>query len=236
MVKTKITSIRLDADLLEKASAFGLNVSRVCEVALQNEINRLILKKTDIVPKGTVGISKNSRIIVAEEKFKDITKVEVGDRVLSYNISTNGLEYSNVIDVGPLTSEKAFTTSKTIENAIGTKIEVLPYTKIFCWKRSVSDADWIPAKEIDSGLLAKTVSHKKASGSVHIVKVEENHVRDIFYRLEAYPNNNFFANSNPRRMLHYSQDYMPSVWAFPVKGYLGKIGILLEQGSIHPKE
>jgi len=106
---------------------------------------------------------------------------------------------------------------------------------IFCWSKSFWNADWISAKDVSSGFMVKTVSHKKSSGSTHIMKVKENHAQDIFYRLEVYPNNNFFANSNPRRKLHYINDYMPSVWAFPVKGYLGQIGILLEQVNIRAK-
>lgn len=234
MVKTKVTSIRLNSDLLEKVSAFGLNVSRVCEFALQNEINKLILNE-NVVPKGTVGISKNSRIIMANKKFKNIKRIKVGDKVLSHNILTDRFEDANVIDVGPLTPEKTFTTSITIVNTAGTEIEVLPGTKIFCRPETFSEVDWIPAKDIRHGFLVSTASPKSSIGGSRIVNVNENHIHDFFFRLEVYPNNCFFANSNIRRKLHYMNDYMSSVWTFPVKGYLGQIGILLEQDIIHPK-
>lgn len=230
-----MTSIRLSADLLEKASAFGLNVSKICEAALQNEVNKLILNESIIVPKGIFGISKNSRIIMSSGEVKNIRKIKVRDKVLSYNLSTDRLEDANVLDVGPLTSENAFATSITIENAIGTKIELLPDTKIFCWPKNFSEANWISAKDIRPNFSVRTTSHKRSSGSTLIVKVKKNHVKDVFYRLEVYPNNSFFANSNPRRKFHYINDYMPSVWGFPIKGYLGQIGTLLEQSSIRGK-
>jgi len=232
MHRTKVTSIRLDAGLLEKATAFGLNISKVCETALENEVSKAILNESIVIPEGIVGLIKGSRIIMAERKFKEIEKVRAGDRVLSRNESTDRLEETNVIDVGPLTSEKAFAAFVTIENAGGTQIELLPDTKIFCWRNSFSDACWLPAKDIRPSFLVSTVSHKGSPGSTYITKVKENHIHSIFYRLELYPSNNFFANSNPRRKLHYVDDYMSSIWTFPIKGRLGQISSLLERSNM----
>lgn len=236
MTNTKVTSVRLDANLLEKASAFGLNVSKVCEAALKNELNKLILHEGVVVPKGIVGVSRNTRILMANEKYRNITRVHVGDKVVSNNPFTDKLEEANVIDVGPLTEEKAFLTYLTIENATGTVIKVLPDTMIFCWKDVFSDADWVPARNISRGFSAVSVSKKRASGASGIISVKEVHTPDVFYRLEIYPYNNFFANSNQIRKLHYVNDYMPSVWTFPVKGYMGQIGSLLEHKKIHSKD
>ena len=41
MAETKVTSIRLPADLLEKARDLGLNVSKVCENCLRKAVNKL---------------------------------------------------------------------------------------------------------------------------------------------------------------------------------------------------
>jgi len=41
MVETKVTSIRLPADLLAKARDLGLNVSKVCENALRVAVSKL---------------------------------------------------------------------------------------------------------------------------------------------------------------------------------------------------
>lgn len=225
---SKVTSIRLDAELLDKATAFGLNISKFCAFALKKELNKLVLN-LGIVSEETMGISKHSRVIMAGEKFKAITKIKVGDRVLSYNQLTNRIEEANVIDVGPLTPENAFVAPTTIENSGGTKIQVLPGTKIFCRQGNLSNDDWFPAREIRSGFLAPTISHKSHFlGSTGINKVSKGYVRDNFFRLEVYPNNSFFANSNRRRKAHYIEDYGVSVWAFLIKGYLGQIGYLLE--------
>jgi len=232
MRKTKVTSIRLDADLLEKATAFGLNISRVCEASIQNEINKQLLDENIIVPRGINGISKNSRVIMDGRKFKSIKKIKAGEKVLSQDVFSNKLETANVIDVGPLTSDEAVMRRITIKNSSGTMIQALPDTPIFCWTSSLSQANWIAAKDVKQGFLAKSVSCKSSGGSTHIMKVEKEYVQDVFYRLEVYPNNNFFANSNVRRKLHYIDDLMPSVWTFPVKGYLGQIGTLLEQNRI----
>jgi len=230
--KTRVTSIRLDLDLLEKAAAFGINVSRFCEYTLRREVNRRLLD-LGVVPVGTAGISRKSRIIMADERFKEISKIKVGEGVISYNPATDRVEDANVIDVGPLTSEDTFATTITIENGAGTGIEVLPDTRIFCWQDSYSKADWLPAKDIRAGYFVTVASHKSyAGGSTRIERTVKNHVRDIFLKLEVYPNNSFFANSNPRRKMRYFEDYPASVWAFPIKGYLGKIGVMLEESQI----
>ena len=41
MVETKVTSIRLPKDLLEKAQDLGLNVSKVCENCLRKAVSKL---------------------------------------------------------------------------------------------------------------------------------------------------------------------------------------------------
>lgn len=231
---TKVTSIRINADLLDKATAFGINISKFCEVALSKELNRLTLN-LGIVPEGTMGISKHSRIIMAGEKFKNITKIRVGDRVLSYNELTGRVEEANVIDVGLLTQEDAFVTPITIENNGGTKIQILPGTKIFCRQRNLSNNDWLTARDIQRDFLIPMISHKSHFfGSTLIGRVSKEYARGSFFRLEVYPNNSFFANSNLRRKTHYIEDYGASVWAFLVKGYLGQIGCLLEQGRQTP--
>lgn len=223
-----MTSIRLDADLLEKAAAFNINLSRLCEYTLRREVNERILDLS-VVPVGVTGISRKSRVIMTNKKFKDVTKIKAGERVMSYNPTARRVEEANIIDVGPLTPEGAFVTTTIIEDNIGTRIEVLPDTKIFCWKDSFGESDWYPAKNIQAGYHVSTASPKSfAGGSTRIQKVRKNHVRDVLFKLEVYPNNSFFANSNPRRKTHYLEDYLPSVWAFPLKGYLGQIGRLLQ--------
>ena len=47
MGKKKITTMRMDADLLKKAHDLGLNVSKVCENALKDAINRMDVSKTE---------------------------------------------------------------------------------------------------------------------------------------------------------------------------------------------
>jgi hypothetical protein len=238
MSERRVTSIRLNADLLERASAYGFNLSRLCEAALQNELNKRLMDEGMIPSKGAVGISRNSRIVMNGQKFKNIERLNVGDKVVSFNLSSNRFEEANVIDVGPLTLNEAFATVITIENSGGTKIDVLPDTQIYCWMphKSSSSADWISASDIQEGYYISTRSHKSASfGSTTISKVKKTHVRDVFYRLEVYPNNNFYANSNVRRMTHFVNDYMPSVWAFPIKGYPGQIGALFEHRIPNPK-
>ncbi len=232
MTKTKVTSIRLDEDILEKASAFNINISRLCEYALRREVSKRLLN-IGVLPGGTVGISRKSRVIMANKKFKDVPRITAGERVISYNPVTNEVEEANVIDVGPLTPEDTFTTTLTIEDNIGTMIELLPDTRVFCWKDYLSDAKWVQARDIKAGYSVTTASHKSyGGGSTIIERIRKNHKRDVLFRLEVYPNNSFFANSNPRRKRHYLGDYPASVWAFPIKGYLGQIGIMLEESQI----
>jgi hypothetical protein len=223
MSKTKVTSIRLDADLLEKASAFGLNISKICEVSVRNELRKSILREDTVIPEGIRGLGKGSRIIMSNMKFKDIRKIRVGDRVLSVDFFTGKSEEANVLDVGVLTSREAFATSITIKAATGPVIELLPETLLCCWRNGSSGPEWIAAKNIRVGFVVSLRSCKSSGGSTLVENVEENHVRDVFYRLEVYPNNNFFANSSTIRRTHYVNDYMSAVWAFPVKGYLGQI-------------
>ena len=47
MGKKKITTMRIDADLLRKAHELGLNVSRVCENALKDAIERMESPRTE---------------------------------------------------------------------------------------------------------------------------------------------------------------------------------------------
>ena len=47
MGKKKITSMRIDEDLLQKAHELGLNVSKVCENALKEAIERLSSPKSE---------------------------------------------------------------------------------------------------------------------------------------------------------------------------------------------
>ena len=41
MTETRVTSIRLPADLLEMARDLGVNVSKVCENCLRRAVNKL---------------------------------------------------------------------------------------------------------------------------------------------------------------------------------------------------
>ena len=47
MGKKKITTMRIDADLLKKAHNLGLNVSKVCENALREATERMERPKTE---------------------------------------------------------------------------------------------------------------------------------------------------------------------------------------------
>jgi len=68
-------------------------------------------------------------------------------------------------------------------------------------------------------------------GSTTIVEVTKKFAKNsLFYKLEVYPNNSFFANSNIERKL--SLPIIGAAWGFPIKGYLGQIGSLLEKSGI----
>jgi len=68
-------------------------------------------------------------------------------------------------------------------------------------------------------------------GSTTIVEAAQRFTSDsLFYKLEVYPNNSFFANSNTEGKLSFPS--VEAAWGFPIKGYLGQIGSLLEKSGI----
>lgn len=104
---------------------YGVNISRVSERAIRYEIQNLELRKNPVIQKGIVGLGKNTRILMAEkEKFEKIDRLKAGDKVLSFNSFTRRCEEANVIDISPLTKEKAFA-KYIILNSYGIKIELL---------------------------------------------------------------------------------------------------------------
>lgn len=228
MVKTQVTSIRINSELIEKANAFGLNVSKLTEEAITREINKMMLKHNIIPQDLQLGLSKKSRVLLDNDRFKDISKLKIGDKVVSYNEIQNKLEPANVIDVGPLTDDKAFAMQVKISTNTKVDLEVLKHTPVFCSKGNLSTSDWVKATDIIAGFSINNVSRVKAQGFCKILNVLSEPKKDDFYKLEVYPNNTFIANSNPLRKTRYLEDYPASVWGLPVKGYPGEIGLLLE--------
>lgn len=242
MGKRIVSSIRLDEDLIQTASVLGLNISKISAEALERAILNKLPSVTDVIPQGIMGVRDNTRVLMTDTgKFKKIAQLKAGDKVVSYNSTTERCEDANVIDVGPLTSSKSWASFWTIIDNIGTKIELLPDTKIYCWRESFSDADWLRVSDISPGYRIPPQSGYYRKGSlighttiakaekITIAKAEKMFVSDsLFYKLEVYPNNSFFANSNVVRKLHPLSDGLPAAWGFPIKGYLGQIGTLLE--------
>lgn len=233
MGKRIVTSIRLDEELIQKASAFGLNISKVSEKALRHAIIGLQPRAINVIPQGISGVRETARVLMADTgKFKRIKDLRAGDKVVCFDSQIGSCDEANVIDVGPLTSRKTFVKFIRIVDNCGSEIELLPDTKLRCWQGSSSNVDWIKAKDVRSGYSVSLQSgyYRKGGlmGSTGIVAVEEKISETIFYKLEVYPSNCFFANSNRVRKLHYASDALGAAWGFPIKGYLGQIGALLE--------
>lgn len=233
MGKRIVSSIRLDEDLVQMASALGLNISRISSEALKRAVMNLQSSVTNVIPQGIAGVRENTRVLMADTgKFKKINQLKAGDKVVSYNSLIERCEDANVIDVGPLTSSKSSVSFLILINKMGTKIEVLPDTKIYCWRDSYSDADWIRAMDVKPGYNISVQSGPYRRGgltSTTVVQAKKAFSDSLFYKLEVYPNNSFFANSNVVRKLHPLSDGLSAAWGFPIKGYLGQIGVLLEK-------
>lgn len=233
MGKRIVTSIRLDEELVQKASALGLNVSKISEEALRHAVIKLQPCAVSVIPQGISGVREVARVLMADTgKFKKINHLRAGDKVVSFDPQIGSCEEANVIDVGPLTSRKTFVKFVKIVNNCDSEIELLPDTRLRCWQSSSSNADWFRAKDIRPGYSVSLQSgpYRKGGfiGSTRIVAVDEKFAETTFYKLEVYPNNSFFANSNRVRKLHYASDALGAAWGFPIKGYLGQIGALLE--------
>lgn len=233
MGKRIVTSVRLDEDIVQMASALGLNISRISSEALKRAIIDQQSGETNVIPRGIAGVRENTRVLMAETgKFKKICELKAGDKVVSYNSLIDKCENANVIDVGPLTSSKSLTSFLILINKMGTKIEILPDTKIYCWRDSYSDADWIRAVDVKQEYHISVQSGPYRRGgltSTTVVQAKKTVSDSLFYKLEVYPNNSFFANSNIVRKLHPISNGLPAAWGFPIKGYLGQIGVLLEK-------
>jgi hypothetical protein len=230
---TTVTSVRLDERLLRQAIALGLNISKVTEGALKAAVRDLQPRAVGIVPGDAPGIGSSIRVLMMDDgKFKPITKIRVGEAVVSYNESTRRCEQAHVIDVGPLTDEEAISVCYRISDNIGTRVDVLPATSVFCRVRFGDDAKWTPAEEVRPGHLIMNVSGScrrfGPSGTTSIGRVQKENVKETFFKLEVYPNNSFFGNSNSVRKLHLVEDMLPAAWGMPLKGYPGQIGRLLE--------
>jgi len=189
-----------------------------------------------VIPPGIAGLSKNTRILMAETgKFERIDRLKAGDKVVSYDSMNEQCEDANVIDVGPLTSIKTLVSFLAITDNIGTTIGLLPDTKIHCSRSWNSEREWIRAMDVrpDYYISRQSGPYRKGrpSGSTVIVEAEQRFAPDsVFYKLEVYPNNSFFANSNIQRKLSFPS--VEAAWGFPIKGYLGQIGSLLEKSGI----
>jgi hypothetical protein len=165
-------------------------------------------------------------------KFKPIDQVKIGDVVVSYNESTGKCEEAHVIGVGAITQDETLSSFITIVDNIGTRIEVLPQTKIYCRSGYNSDAEWTKAEDIKDGYLVASISgyyrHSSPAGSTHIKETRKNFTNERFFKLEVYPNNTFFANSNKIQKLRFTEDVLGASWGLPIRGYPGQIGRLLE--------
>lgn len=233
MGKRIVTSVRLDEELVQKASVLGLNISKISGEALRRAVINLQPSAVNVIPQGISGVRETARVLMADTgKFEKINRLRAGDKVVSFNSQIGSCEEANVIDVGPLTTRKTFVKFIKIVNNCRSEIELLPDTRIRCWQNLSSDADWVRAKDIRPRYRVSLQSgpYRKGSlaGSTQIVSVDEKFAETTFYKLEVYPNNSFFANSNMVRKLHYASDALGAAWGFPIKGYLGQIGAFLE--------
>jgi len=236
MGRRTVTSIRLDENLVQIASALGLNVSKITSETLKRAIMNLQPSKLNVIPLGIAGLSKNTRILMAETgKFQKADRLKAGDRVVSYDSMTEQCEDANVIDVGALTSIETLVSFFTITDNVGTTIELLPDTKLYCRRDWNSRGEWIRVMDVHPGYHIQSQSgpYRKGMlmGSTSIVEVTKEFPKDsLFYKLEVYPNNSFFANSNIERKLSWPS--IGAAWGFPIKGYLGQIGSILEKSGI----
>ena len=81
------------------ASALGLNVSKITSETLKRAVMNLQPSKINLIPLGIAGLSKSTRILMAETgKFERIDRLKAGDKVVSYDIITGQCEDANVID------------------------------------------------------------------------------------------------------------------------------------------
>ena len=132
--------------------ALGLKISRISEEAVRRAVITTLPHAINVIPEGVSGVRDNTRVLMADKgKFEKITRLKAGDRVVSYDGLTGRCEDANVIDVGPLTSERSLVSFLTVVDNIGSKIDLLPDTRIRCWEGSSPNADWTRAKDVHPG-------------------------------------------------------------------------------------
>lgn len=227
MVK-RVTSIRLEEELLEKAELLNLNISKIAQSSIKYEVERKTLsylRDGFIVPHNFPGVRNTVRILSFSKnkaKFKKINKLRVGDKIISYNESTKTLDYSYIISKERLNSTPSIGSCYRIFS-YDTYIDVQPTTKIFCWPRLVSESNWYEAQDIQKGYSTFTTSTVARQGShpigsVLITEIQKDYVEDYYYLIEAYPYNTFIANSVEREILK-PITIGASFWGFVIQGY-----------------
>jgi len=226
MVK-QVTSVRIEEELLNKAQLHRINLSHLFESALESELNRLdarIMQGTGFMPVNFPGLRENARILsLDEKKFKSIKKIKIGEAILSYNHINRTVEKSRVLSIEPIYDTPKMTRNITIKH-YDISLDVLPATKLYCWKRSSSRAKWIKAEDIQPGIdtfLNSPISQPGTHplGTSGITEVYSDFIEDIFYYFEAYPYNSCFANSIHPTIKKLYRNYPESVWGFPIFGY-----------------
>ena len=94
MGKTRLTSMRIDSEILDKAHSLGLNVTKIAENALKDAINRMQDSYRKEIPNINPD-STSKKQEVARERFELSSTGPKPDMLDHY---TNGLRYSKITE------------------------------------------------------------------------------------------------------------------------------------------
>ena len=151
---------------------------------LHHQIVKKFIKKFECI----FSTLKNTKVLTISG-YKEISKIKIGDKVLSYNSLTNTNEYSSVSNVYEHINKVDVVYSLKINNQV---LKVTSSHPFYIKLNYADKYEWVEAKDLNVGDMVTILE----GNNYPITNISSTIVRTNFYNIEVENNHNYYVTEN----------------------------------------